>query len=383
MATSISEYTTWAGLPESILDDIVRDRDTAESQGSVTQGVVDGLVSAGVFRLFTPREYGGYECAPRPVLELTRTLAGLDSSAAWLMMASCNSALLAARMDPTGAQEVFADPSAVVAGSLHRGGTAVPVDGGFRFSGTWRLASGAARASWLICSAVVEEWDDKRPWVFMIEQREARISPAEPLIGLRGSGTDSFSVTDCFVPHRRAIAPDAATRIRRPLYLSPMANFINPPLAAVALGIADRALDAFRRTSASRRLRGSDDPTCRSALVQDLFGRALGLRDSGAAYLFTVVDRAWEEALSGPRLSDQTTSDLFLATATTMHNCVEAVRLLYDFGGAQAIVESSELGRCFRDIHTANHHDAASEAIFGRVGDFALNGRGTRTRTAG
>jgi hypothetical protein len=122
VATSISEYTTWAGLPESILDDIVRDRDTAESQGSVTQGVVDGLVSAGVFRLFTPREYGGYECAPRPVLELTRTLAGLDSSAAWLMMASCNSALLAARMDPTGAQEVFADPSAVVAGSLHRGG---------------------------------------------------------------------------------------------------------------------------------------------------------------------------------------------------------------------------------------------------------------------
>jgi alkylation response protein AidB-like acyl-CoA dehydrogenase len=383
VAVSIEEHTTWAGLPDSVLNDIIRDRGIAESQGSVTEDVVAGLAAAGVFRLFTPREYGGYECAPRTVLESTRTLAGLDSSAGWLMMASCNSALLAARMDPTGAREVFADPSAVVAGSLHRGGTAVPVDGGFRFSGTWRLASGAARASWLICSAVVEERDDERPWIFLIEQREARICPGEPLIGLRGSGTDSFSVTDCFVPLRRAIAPGAATRIRRPLYLSPMANFINPPLAAVALGIADRALDAFRRTSATRRSRGSDEPARRSALVQDLFGRALSLRDSGAAYLFTVVDRAWEEALTSPKLSDQTTSDLFLATATTMHNCVEAVRMLYDFGGAQAIVESSELGRCLRDIHTANHHDAASEAIFGRVGDFALNGRGTRTRPAG
>jgi alkylation response protein AidB-like acyl-CoA dehydrogenase len=175
----------------------------------------------------------------------------------------------------------------------------------------------------LICSAVVEEWDDKRPWVFMIEQREARISPAEPLIGLRGSGTDSFSVTDCFVPHRRAIAPDAATRIRRPLYLSPMANFINPPLAAVALGIADRRWMLFVEHAASRRLRGSDDPTCRSALVQDSSVERSVCVTPGGLSLYR-RDRAWEEALSGPRLSDQTTSDLFLRTATI--RCTTASR---------------------------------------------------------
>jgi len=45
--------------------------------------VIDALTQAGLFRMLTPRRFGGYAVAPRTVVEVSETLAMTDASAGW------------------------------------------------------------------------------------------------------------------------------------------------------------------------------------------------------------------------------------------------------------------------------------------------------------
>lgn len=366
----------WATRVAELAGEIERLRPRTEREGEVPAELVRQLAAAGFFRLLLPRELGGHEADPVTVLETVRHTARHDASVAWLLMASMNSALLAARMDPEGAAEVFGDPLSVVAGSLHRGGTARRDGDGYRLSGRWRLASGCAAARWLICGAAVDGEPSDRPATLLVERAAATVVRSWDAVGLRGSGTDDFEVGDAWVPARRMLPPGARSRIDRPLYRSAMAHFINPPLAAVALGIADDALPAFAATAAVKTSRGTKETISRLATVQDTYGRALALRDAAADHLYATMRRTWDQAQQPGELPHDATAAVMLATASAMQHCVEAVTRLYTAAGSVSILESSRLARCFRDVHVAAHHDAASEAVFARVGDFRLNGRG-------
>ena len=162
--------------------------------------LVDALVDAGLFRLWTPRHLGGAELDPVSGLRVIAAMAALDGSVGWNAMVASAHAFLAGRLHARAAREVFGDRRAVVAGQLEPGGTAEAVRGGYRVSGTWRFASGCRHATWLLAHCVVAERArghvgacPTTRLVFVPVDR-ARIHDTWRVSGLRGTGSHDYSL---------------------------------------------------------------------------------------------------------------------------------------------------------------------------------------------
>jgi len=368
--------TPWLERVAGLVPAIQEARDTVETLGHLPPDLVARLRDAELYRLWVPRSLGGHEVPPAVMLHVVEEIARHDGSVAWSMMAGANSALLAARLPEAGGREIFGDPLTVVAGSLHTAGTAVRVDGGYRLTGRWRLASGCAEASWLICSAsVTDEPDSSGAHIFFVRAAESEVIHEWNAVGLRGSGSNGFRVTDVFVPEHRHIAPGAELVVDGPLYRSSMAHFINPPLGALALGIAEDAIGCFHELAQKKTARGSDLTLSERGTVQEKVGTARSLVRSARAYLHAATADIWRVAATDADIPHELTAEIMLATATAAKNAVEAVGILYTAAGSSSVVESSRLARCFRDVNVVNHHDAASLQVFERVGRYALPGR--------
>src|SRR6185312_10081355 len=276
--------TPWLERVAGLVPAIQEARDTVETLGHLPPDLVARLRDAELYRLWVPRSLGGHEVPPAVMLHVVEEIARHDGSVAWSMMAGANSALLAARLPEAGGREIFGDPLTVVAGSLHTAGTAVRVDGGYRLTGRWRLASGCAEASWLICSAsVADEPDSGGAHIFFVRAAESEVIHEWNAVGLRGSGSNGFRVTDVFVPEHRHIAPGAELVVDGPLYRSSMAHFINPPLGALALGIAEDAIGCFHELAQKKTARGSDLTLSERGTVQEKVGTARSLVRSARA----------------------------------------------------------------------------------------------------
>ncbi|WP_234020724.1 acyl-CoA dehydrogenase family protein [Streptomyces sp. 142MFCol3.1] len=57
-----------------------------ESDRAVTEEVVEAMAQAGVFRLLTPRRYGGHQTDLRTLTEVSEALGTADGSTAWVGM---------------------------------------------------------------------------------------------------------------------------------------------------------------------------------------------------------------------------------------------------------------------------------------------------------
>ena len=88
--------------------------------------------------------------------------------------------------------------------------------------------------------------------------------------------------------------------------------------------------------------------------------------------MHSVIDQAWEIAERGERLTASMKARLRLAAANTTHRAVAAVDSLYEAGGGSAIYETSDLQRCFRDVHVTTQHIMVAQPIFEVIGRVEL-----------
>src|SRR5712691_11719681 len=134
--------------------------------------------------------------------------------------------------------------------------SATAVAGGYRISGSWDFASGCRHASWMGAHCHVVEADGSlrldrlgRPTIrtLLFPAREATLIDTWNPIGLRGTGSDSYSVADVFVPegYSTARGDPALRRERGPLYAFTMQGLYAVGVAGVALGIARAMLEGF------------------------------------------------------------------------------------------------------------------------------------------
>ena len=98
----------------------------------------------------------------------------------------------------------------------------------------------------------------------------ARIDDVWHVIGLRGTGSDSFTVEDVFVPHEHSIARDdpAERRVQAPLYCFPQSSLYASGFAGVAMGIARTMLDDFLALARDKTPRGYSRTLRESAVTQ-------------------------------------------------------------------------------------------------------------------
>jgi hypothetical protein len=188
-----------------VIRDAVADADRTRALPS---SMIAALRDLDAFRLLAPRDVRGAELDPLTFVRVAEAAARADGSTGWcLMIANCFAAF-GGLLPEGGARTIFGDESTIVAGAFRPFGRAVEVDGGYRVSGQWPLASGSTFATGYVGGCVVMA--DGEPVIGpagtpVMREAAFRAEHVEVIdtwgsTGLRATASHDFAVSDVFVP---------------------------------------------------------------------------------------------------------------------------------------------------------------------------------------
>jgi alkylation response protein AidB-like acyl-CoA dehydrogenase len=372
-----------------------------EEARALPADVLDALHAAKMFRMLLPRSLGGAELDLAAFFQVICAIAEGDASTAWCVVQNSGCSMAAAYLAPRDAREVFADPRAVLAWGFPVGPQcrAVPVEGGWKVNGTWGFGSGNRHSAWLgghcqLTDASGAPLADSGGQVVERTMLFPRSSASVKddswhVVGLRGTGSDSYSVTDLFVPAEHAVVPRATGRDQQQaadarieaeperreqgtLYRFTGTNVYQCGFAAVGLGIARATLDAFialakKKTPAGGQLALRDDHWIQSriALSEARWG-------SARAWLLQILRDMREECTASGKIGFEHRIQLRLASTYAIHEAREVVEVSYADAGATAIFEGNPFERRLRDMHAVSQQLQSSHAHFQSVGQHYL-----------
>jgi indole-3-acetate monooxygenase len=348
---------------------------------AIPASVVDALRDTGVFHLLAPRAVGGAETDPLSFLRVIEEVSYADGSAGWCTMIGGSYATFGGMLPGEGAQEIFGDPATIAAGNFRPDkGVAEIIDGGYRVSGCWELASGSSHATWYIAGAMLTRDGvpltdaDGQPRMreFFFPAAQARVIDTWDSTGLRGTASHDYEVRESFVPEHRTLWFQEPPTESGPLYRMPPVAMFATFIGAVQLGIARHAIDAFIELATTKVPTMAQIVLADRVTAQASLGRATAMVSSARGYLENALHRLWDrvQAGRGPTIEDR--GDLWLASAHAGHTAYAAIDMLYTAAGATAVYATSPFDRCLRDARTALQHVCTQEVHFELAGRLAL-----------
>jgi len=350
----------------------------------VTPEVVAALAQADMLRLLLPKSLGGQEMQ---LVEYARTIEALgyaDASVAWFInQSNVSSSTSAAAMPHETALEVFGPPTVGLAwGARHSRSKAIKVPGGYRLTGTWSFASGGRHTTWLGAHSAVQNPDgtplvthrgrqDDRSFVFL--RSEAKIIDDWQVLGLRGTGSDSYSVEDLFVPDERAPARDslAERREKGPLYTLGSTLLYATGFCSVTLGIGRRLFESYIELARGKHSRASPSAMAVNQANQREIGQLEARLSAARAFLHEAALDAHDATAPGNLPVDHR-SRLRLATTYGMNEATDVSVASYRAAGTTAIMNSAPFERRFRDAMSASQHLQAMQPHIEMVGRHIL-----------
>jgi alkylation response protein AidB-like acyl-CoA dehydrogenase len=364
---------------------IAREADEIERTRRLTAPVVSALIENGLYRVLLPQSLGGAEAPPEIFMQVLEEIAKADASTAWCL-GQCNvCGMTAAYLDKDAANEIFNTPPGILAwGAIANEVHVVP--GGYRITARWDFASGSRQASWLGAHVQVVEADGTRRMgpngtpeirTILFPVTSATMYDVWDVIGLSGTGTDSYSVDNLFIPEKFAALRDnfSALREKGPLYGITTFTMFGLGFAAISLGVARAMLDAAIELARGKESVGIKAMRDNHA-VQGLVGRTEGNWRAARAYIYGSAAEAWRDLTQTGKLSEEHRAALRLASTWTIHQAAAVVDAAYHMAGATAVFRANKFERRFRDMH------AIAQQIQGRDNHYEDVGRMILTASA-
>jgi alkylation response protein AidB-like acyl-CoA dehydrogenase len=343
---------------------------------------IKALASAGVFRLRTPRRYGGYESDARTMVEVADAIAQVDGSAAWLV--ACHwIATWGLGLFPDEVQaEVFEDPDTQACTTIGPGtATAVPVEGGIVVNGEWPCISGALSSRWQQVAAILLD-PDGEPYPVMgpVRLSELQIRDDWHTTGLRSSGSVATIAKDLFIPQERVfpamsvVGSQSVSKLNADvaMYRAPFISVGSAATVGVATGIAKAIRDTFFERLPGRQLTYTLYPSQAEAPVTHLrVAEAVMKVDEAEFHALRLADlvdakcvsgESWELAERGRARADE-------GAAVRLAN--EAADILAAGSGGSSAYTKVPIQRFVNDLKTFSLHammvpDVNAE-IYGRI----------------
>ena len=356
-----------------------------EDKRRLPPALLDKLHEAKLFRLLLPRSAGGIETDPVTFFRVIETIAQADASTAWCLSQAGGCAMSAAYLDVPVAKALFGDdPRAVLAWGPGPKVKAIEVEGGYKVTGVWAFASGCRHATLIGAHCPIFTADGapkldangkQLERTMLVRSSDVQWTDIWHTVGLRGTASDQFALTDFFVRADHSITRDFQRECREPgpLYKMAATTCYQIGFSGVALGIARGALDDFVEVARTKVPRGMKSPIRDNAVVQSTVAQAeVGVR-AARAYLLQSVNDIFR-SLSRPdgKLTVEQRMIVRMASTYAIHKGKEAVDAIYNAAGATAIFENQPLERRFRDIHTVTQQLQGRMSHFETVGAWML-----------
>jgi alkylation response protein AidB-like acyl-CoA dehydrogenase len=364
---------------------IERAGDRIERERRIPADVLDALHDARLFRLLIPRSLDGEEVEPATLFQVVEAIAQGDASVAWCVGQASGVSMASAYLKPEVARTVFGDRRTVVAsGPNNPKATAVVCEGGYRVNGEWSFASGSKHSAWLCGHSTVCE-PDGRPRVgpggkpldqltVVFPKSSATMIDVWNVMGLKGTGSDNYSVTDLFVADDYTFTreSDADRREQGPLYYFSIFNMFGVGFSGVALGIARRALDDFIKLAVAKKPYAATAILADNNVIQSQVGLSEARLQSSRTYVIQTFRNLYAAASQGMRFTQEMRVANRTATCYAIHQAREVMNFIYHAAGATAIFESNPFERRFRDLHTVTQQGQAAFSNFEALGQTLL-----------
>jgi indole-3-acetate monooxygenase len=372
----------WVGRVAALAPCIAGAADEIERERRLPDALVGAMAEAGFFRLLLPRAVGGAEVDPLTFSEVLQEIARIDGSTAWCLGQTSVCAMVAAFLPIGAARELFLDRRSILTWGSGTG-HATAVDGGYRVTGAWSFASGGHNATWLGGHCVLHDRDGSQRrgsdgsalWRTMLfPAAAAPMTDVWQVIGLRGTGSDAYAVTDLFVPESYSVARDdpGERRERGALYCLKTDNLFACGFASVALGLARRMLDDFIALAKEKQPRGHAQALRDSAALQTDVGELEARLRAARLYLMGTIAEVWDAVERSNDITLDQRMSIRLAATRTIQEAAAVADAAYHAAGATAIFTRSAFERRFRDMHALAQQLQARRSHFETVGKFLL-----------
>jgi len=344
------------------------------------------LHEARMFRTLMPRAFGGEEISPQAYVQMMIHIASADASTAWCVGQASGCSMAAAYMEAEAAQAIWGAPNAALAwGTVGPDQIAQVVDGGYRVTGTWPFASGGRHATWFGGHCRVRERDgsmrmtaEGTPYERTMMFPRSSISMVDrwQVMGLRGTGSDTYAVTDLFVPEAFATRRDRDDERHAlghgALYRFTTTHLYAAGFASVALGAARGMLDSFIELASVKTPLSTTRMLRDSPMLQNGLAWAEGQWRAARAQLHLALREAQDHVATGAALTTEHKVSIRLATTFAIHQSKQVADFAWTEAGATAIFEDQPFERRFRDIHAVTQQVQGRRTHFETVGQHLM-----------
>ncbi|GAA1650781.1 acyl-CoA dehydrogenase family protein [Georgenia ruanii] len=367
-----------------------------ESDGQYAQDVHEYFLEHGFYKVLLPRRFGGLELGVPAFFAVISEVARGCPSTAWCLSLSAAHTLTLSSYWPEATQaEVFGEHGHMIAPASGnpRAATVVPTEGGYLISGTWRYCSGAPYSTHFFPTVMIpgaDGEDEYRAWAVIDRVDYTVLDDWGRVIGMRGSGSNSITMTNVFVPHHRisretwtvhSAGPSIGYAVHRnPTYSGVFMGFAEGEVAAVAVGLGYAALDEYERII--RTTRAPFDPARLRADADDwrrVLGMAMAQVDAAQGALLH-SGRLYEEyarrsATEGEAFDEARAMRLNNAHFVVEELVWEAVQTLIRTAGSGVSADGQALQRYFRDIWTTQSRTDQFQFFAGPTAGYHLTGQ--------
>ena len=352
-----------------------------EANNGLTGDAVEAMHAAGLFRATMPAFLGGDRIDLRTHAQLIETIAAADASAGWCLSQGLGCAMASAFMEKEAAERFFGPSDAVLAWGAGIQGKAVAVDGGYRVTGKWQFASGSRHATVLGGHSYVYESDGvtqrlhpdgrKVDRTAIVTKNKAFVHFDWDVMGLRGTGSDTFELRDVFVPEdetvdreNRSLANDPS-----PIFQVPTSLVYAIGFAGLQIGIARTVVDDLCSLAKNKTPRGMGSTLKDSPVFQTQLAQMEARLRSARAYLMEVAEQTYAQTAEDGRISKESRVAIRLGATHVINEGAAVTTDAYRAAGATAIFPANPFERRLRDALTA------SQQVQGRIDHYATVGR--------
>jgi indole-3-acetate monooxygenase len=363
---------------------IAGEADEIERTRRLTPAVAAALIENGLYRTLLPQSFGGAEAPLETFMQMQEEIARADASTAWCLGQCAVCAMTAAYLDPEAANEIFNTAPGILAwGAIAHEVKVAP--GGYIANARWEFASGSRQASWLGAHVRVVEADGterKKPngapeiRTILFPASSARMYDVWDVIGLKGTGTDAYSVENLFIPEKFAALRDdpAAVREKGPLYKLTTNMAFSMGFAATSIGVARAMLEAAIDLARSKIPQGLAAMRENNA-VQGLIGRNEANLRAARAYLYSTAAEIWRDLERGEPMTEARRIAIRIAATWTIHQATSVVDAAYHMAGATAVFAKKPFERRFRDMHAIAQQIQARDTHYEDAGRVILSAK--------
>ncbi len=366
---------------------------TAEHERRLSRETVDDLDRAGVYKIGTPAEYGGFELSVAEQLDVIIEVSKWDGSCGWSSWVGATINWLAVRSGRHVVEEVYgpAWTGPRIAGSSHfpaTRGRAVRAEGGWLISGgPWTFGSNGLWSAWTNLGCMAD--DGEKPYLLSVQVPFEELSFLDDwrVVGMKGSGSNSIVLAkgELFVPDHRCVPFSEIIANTRPhglkgsIWQAPTLGWAFSLMGGLSIGIAKGALARFLERSAGRAIRGTTYKDQLAAPMTHLLLSEIHAKIRSAELLARAnaeqTDRYGVIIAAGgaidPRELQEFNGRVLVETAYAAKWCAEAIETLQRNSGSTAIMEAEPIQRAWRDARVVTLHGALNlEALsenYGRL----------------